>query len=148
MLSEGCSEVYVIQNLPFLTGEASLQAILAGRSNVHVILSSVVTDILSEGERFAGLRIRSTESGEISELYVEGTFVAIGQKPENEPFAEIVELNEYGYVSAGEDCMPKSTLPGVFVAGDCRTKAIRQVTTATADGAVAALSACRFIDSL
>lgn len=148
LLSEGCSEVYVIQNLPFLTGEASLQAILAGRSNVHVILSSVVTDILSEGERFAGLRIRSTESGEISELYVEGTFVAIGQKPENEPFAEIVELNEYGYVSAGEDCMPKSTLPGVFVAGDCRTKAIRQVTTATADGAVAALSACRFIDSL
>ena len=148
LLSEGCSEVYVIQNLPFLTGEASLQAILAGRSNVHVILSSVVTDILSEGERFAGLRIRSTESDEISELYVEGTFVAIGQKPENEPFAEIVELNEYGYVSAGEDCMPKSTLPGVFVAGDCRTKAIRQVTTATADGAVAALSACRFIDSL
>ena len=60
----------------------------------------------------------------------------------------MVELDERGYVAAGEDCLPKAKYEGIFVAGDCRTKAIRQVTTATADGAVAALAACRYIDSL
>ena len=148
LLSETCSEVYIIQNLPVLTGEASLQAILEQRSNVHVVLSTVVSAILGDGKRFGGLKLKSVETGEEQELYVEGTFVAIGQKPENEPFSNIVKLNDYGYVEASEDCVPISTLPGVFVAGDCRTKAIRQFTTATADGAVAALSACRFIDSL
>ena len=60
----------------------------------------------------------------------------------------IVELDSYGYITAGESCLPKTEYAGVFVAGDCRTKAIRQVTTAAADGAVAALSACRYVDSL
>ena len=57
-------------------------------------------------------------------------------------------LRDYGYVISGEDCLPETTETGIFVAGDCRTKAIRQVTTATADGAVAALAACRVVDSL
>ena len=147
LLSEGCSTVTVVQNLPFLTGEAKLQEILRGRSNVKVICSSTVEAIIGENE-FQGIKIRNADSGEISSLYADGMFVAIGQKPENEAFADVVELNEYGYVSAGEDCLPKTNIPGVFVAGDCRTKAIRQVTTATADGATAAIAACRFIDGL
>ena len=81
-------------------------------------------------------------------LTVDGTFVCIGQIPENAAFADVVTLNDYGYVAAGEDCRPETTIPGVFVAGDCRTKSIRQVTTATADGAVAALAACRYLDTL
>lgn len=147
LLSEGCSTVTVVQNLPFLTGEAKLQEILRGRSNVKVICSSTVEAIIGENE-FQGIKIKNADSGEISSLYADGMFVAIGQKPENEAFADVVELNEYGYVSAGEDCLPKTNIPGVFVAGDCRTKAIRQVTTATADGATAAIAACRFIDGL
>jgi thioredoxin reductase (NADPH) len=79
---------------------------------------------------------------------VDGTFVCIGQVPENDAFADVVKLNDFGYVAAGENCLPEATIPGVFVAGDCRTKAIRQVTTATADGAVAALAACRYLDTL
>ena len=67
---------------------------------------------------------------------------------ENGAFADVVKLNDYGYVAAGENCLPESSIPGVFVAGDCRTKSIRQVTTATADGAVAALAACRYLDTL
>ena len=147
LLSEGCSTVTVVQNLPFLTGEAKLQEILRGRSNVKVILSSVVESIIGD-EEFCGIKIKNTESGEISALYADGMFVAIGQKPENEAFSDVVALNEYGYVVAGEDCLPMGAAEGIFVAGDCRTKAIRQVTTATADGATAAIAACRFIDGL
>ena len=147
LLSDGCKKVYVVQNLDFLTGEGALQVAVAKRENVEVILSSVVTELLGENE-IAGIKIRNEKSGEESTLTLDGIFVAIGQKPENEPFKNIVELDSYGYITAGENCLPKTEYKGVFVAGDCRTKSIRQVTTAAADGAVAALSACRYVDSL
>ena len=147
LLSEGCTHVTVVQNLPFLTGEPSLQNILAGRDNVSFIYSTVVAGILGDST-FEGLLLRNTDTGEETVLNVDGTFVCIGQVPENSAFAEVVKLNDYGYVAAGENCLPETAIPGVFVAGDCRTKAIRQVTTATADGAVAALAACRYLDGL
>ena len=147
LLSEGCTHVTVVQNLPYLTGEPSLQNILAGRDNVSFIYSTVVAGILG-GDTFEGLRLRNVDTGEETTLTVDGTFVCIGQIPENAAFADVVKLNDYGYVAAGEDCRPETTIPGVFVAGDCRTKSIRQVTTATADGAVAALAACRYLDTL
>ncbi|MBQ9085247.1 MAG: FAD-dependent oxidoreductase [Clostridia bacterium] len=148
LLSESCSSVTVVQNLAFLTGEKKLAEILGKKDNVRIILSTVVDSIIEENGAFGGIRIRNTESGETEELRVDGMFVAIGQVPECRPFADVITLNPQGYAEAGEDCLPESRLEGVFVAGDCRTKAIRQVTTATADGAVAALAACLFIDSL
>ena len=147
LLSEGCKKVYVVQNLDFLTGEGALQVSVSKRENVEVILSSVVTEILGDAE-FSGIKIKNEKSGEESTLSVDGIFVAIGQKPENESFMNVVQLDSYGYISSGENCIPTTEYKGIFVAGDCRTKAIRQVTTAAADGAVAALSACRYIDSL
>ena len=147
LLSEGCTHVTVVQNLPDLTGEPSLQNILAGRDNVSFIYSTVVAGILGS-DTFEGLRLRNVDTNEETSLTVDGTFVCIGQMPENGAFADVVKLNDYGYVDAGEDCRPETAIPGVFVAGDCRTKAIRQVTTATADGAVAALAACRYLDAL
>lgn len=145
MLSEICRSVTVVQNLAYLTGEGRLVEDVTARENVKVICSSVATALVGE-ERLTGLTIRATESGEEETLSVTAVFVAIGQVPENEPFAALCELDERGYVASGEDCL--TVTPGVFVAGDCRRKAIRQVTTATADGAVAALAACRYIDSL
>lgn len=147
LLSDGCTKVYVVQNLPFLTGEGALQASVQKRGNVEVILSSVVTELVGDSE-IEGIKIINTESGEESEIKLDGIFVAIGQQPENEPFADIVKLNDYGYIEAGENCLPEVKYEGIFVAGDCRTKSVRQVTTATADGAVAALAACRYVDSL
>lgn len=147
LLGATSKKVYVVQNLPYLTGEASLQAQILAMPNVEVILSTVATELVGDGKVFSGVKLRSM-SGEESVLEVDGLFVAIGQKPENEAFADVVALNEAGYIEAGEDCMPKAKIPGIFVAGDTRTKAVRQVTTATADGAVAALSAIRFIDAL
>lgn len=147
LLSEGCKKVYVVQNLDFLTGEGALIAAVSKRENVEVILSSVVSELVGESE-ITGIKIINLNNGEESTLSLDGIFVAIGQQPENEPFANVVELDERGYVAAGEDCLPRAKYEGIFVAGDCRTKAIRQVTTATADGAVAALAACRYVDSL
>ena len=147
LLSEGCKKVYVIQNMPYLTGESSLISAVGRRENVEVIVNSVVYELIGDTE-ITGVWIKNTETGMDTKIALDGIFVAIGQIPENEAFSDMVELDARGYVAAGEDCLPKSDHPGIFVAGDCRTKAIRQVTTATADGAVAALAACRYIDSL
>ena len=147
LLSEQSKKVYVVQNLAFMTGERSLLARLEARDNVEIIYSMVVDELLGESV-ISGVKIKNPETGDSRTLEVDGIFVAIGQIPENEPFADAVKLNSYGYIEAGEDCMPVTELPGIFVAGDCRTKSVRQVTTATADGAVAALAACRYVDSM
>ena len=147
LLSDGCETVHVIQNLPYFTGEKNLASRLYERDNIKVTFSTVVTGIIEDGT-FKGIKIKNTETSVESELMLGGMFVAIGQIPENEPFKNLVKLNDYGYIEAGEDCLPSGSAEGIFVAGDCRTKAVRQVTTATADGAVAALAACKFIDSL
>ena len=149
LLSEGCPKVYVVQNLAFLTGEGALQKILEKRDNVEIICSSVVESIEGGADGLKSVTIKNTESGESRALDVQGMFVAIGQIPECEAFADRVKLNSYGYIEAGENCLPEGEdAAGIFVAGDCRTKTVRQVTTATADGAVAALNAIRYVDSL
>ena len=147
LLSDTCKKVYVVQNLDHMTGEESLVSKLQGRENVQFILSTVVTELVGSCE-LEGIKIKSEADGGESILEVDGVFVAIGQIPENEPFSDVVALSERGYIVAGEDCVPNTDCEGIFVAGDCRTKSVRQVTTATADGAVAALAACRYVDSL
>ncbi len=144
MLSEYCSHVTVVQNLSFMTGEARLVTQLEKRSNVTMIFDTLVTELMGE-DKLEGLKLKNSKTGEERELSVEGLFVAIGQQPENECFHNITKLNEYGYIVADESCLTDTE--GVFVAGDCRTKSVRQITTACSDGAVAALAACRYIDS-
>ena len=145
MLSDLCQKVYVVQNLDRLTGEVKLREMLAQKKNVEIILGTTVESLMGEST-LNGIVIKSGE--ERKTLLIDGMFVAIGQVPQNKPFENIIDLDSYGYAAAGEDCLPKAKTDGIFVAGDCRTKAVRQVTTATADGAVAALAACRYIDSL
>lgn len=144
LLSDQAKKVFVIQNLDFLTGEAALQDQLSKKENVEVILGTVPDSYLGENE-IKGIRVKKESTGELSEIALDGVFLAIGLVPQNEPFADIAALDERGYVKADE----KLTVgKGIFVAGDCRTKEIRQVTTAASDGAVAALAACRYIDNL
>ena len=147
MLSDICSSVTVIQNLSFLTGEEKLIADINSRDNVSVIYSHTVKAILGD-DAFEGIVIESTENAEEKTLLLDGVFVAIGQKPENEPFENVAAINEYGYIKSDESCVPENAPQGIFTAGDCRTKAVRQVATAISDGATAAISACKFIDSL
>ena len=140
LLSETSKKVYVIQNLDFLTGEDKLQKAVEAKENIEVILGTVVDGLLGEKE-FGGVSL-SGKDGK-SELALDGLFVAIGLIPQNENFADVITLDERGYVQSGEECL--TNIPGIFVAGDCRQKKIRQVATAAADGAVAALAACSYL---
>lgn len=147
LLSDKCTKVTIVQDLPFLTGEKTLQDILAKRENVFVITGQKVVELLTaEDGSFRGIRIRGSEDGKEQELFADGMFVAIGLIPENQPFEAFADLNHWGYFDSGETCTTKT--PGIYVAGDCRSKQIRQVSTACADGAVAALAACRYIDGM
>jgi len=145
LLSEGCKKVTVIQNLSVLTGEGRLADILYAKENVDIVCDTVVDSFIVDGE-LKGIKIKNTVSGEVSDLLCDGVFVAVGLIPENAAFDGITALDGRGYFASGEDCKTKTA--GVFVAGDCRAKSIRQVTTATADGSVAALAACRYIDDM
>ena len=145
LLSEGCSKVYVIQNLDYFTGEARLVEKLKEKDNVEFIMGTVITALKGEGS-LDSLTLKKEADGSESELKVDGLFVAIGLIPNNSAFADIAGLDDWGYIDSDESCLTKTA--GVFVAGDCRKKQIRQITTAAADGSVAALAACRYIDSL
>ena len=147
LLSKTSKSVTVVQNLPYLTGEIKLREEIENTANISVILSSVVLEILGD-DKFEGIRIKNTETDAESDVIVDSIFVAIGQQPENEPFKDVVKLNDYGYIISDESCIPESDKIGIFTAGDCRTKKIRQIATAISDGATAALEACNFVDSL
>ena len=143
LLSETCAKVTVVQNLAFLTGEQKMVDQVLSRPNVEILYSTVCVGYEGE-EVLTGLRLRSELDGTETLLPVDGAFLAIGTEPENIAYAALAPLNEQGYIKAGEDCLTPT--PGVFAAGDCRTKAYRQVATAISDGANAALNACRYLD--
>lgn len=145
LLCETCKKVYVVQNLDFLTGEERLQEILRSRGNAEIITGAVVSKI-PDGDALSSIVIKKTATGEETTLQIDGMFVAIGLEPENESFSNVADLDKFGYIDTDETCATRTA--GVFVAGDCRKKAVRQVATAVADGAVAAISACRYIDAL
>ena len=143
MMSEYCTKVTVCQNLDFLTGEKKLQDILATRDNVEIIYG-VTVDHLEGDEELSAVVLNKTATGEKITVKPDGLFVAVGQAPENEPFKSVCDLDDWGYIVSDESCTTKTA--GVYAAGDCRTKSIRQIVTATGDGAVAALAACRYVD--
>ena len=143
MLSDLCKKVYVVQNLDYFTGEKKLVDLLLEKPNVEAILGTTVESLMGDSA-LDGIVIKKGE--ERKTLLIDGMFVAIGLIPQNEIVADLVSLNTWGYVDAGENCLTDKK--GIFVAGDCRSKRIRQVATACADGAVAALAACDYVDSL
>ena len=143
LLADLVKKLYVVQNLAFLTGEPKLIEQLTAKPNVEVILNTVVDTIKGDTE-LEGITVKNAD-GEFSELVLDGMFVAIGLVPQNDVVAGIVNLDERGYIIAGEDTLTNAK--GFFAAGDCRTKSVRQVTTAAADGAVAALAACDYVDN-
>lgn len=144
LLSDLAEKVYVIQNLDFLTGEKKLVEQLEAKDNVEIILGTVVDSFIGDDE-LKGIIIKNSENKK-TELMLGGLFIAIGLIPQNEIFSNVIRLNERGYADSDESCVTVSN--GIFVAGDCRSKKIRQVTTAAADGAISALAACDYVDSL
>ena len=144
LLAEVCEKVTIVQNLAFLTGEKKLADALAEKGNVEIIYSTVVSEYITEDGEMKGLKLRNEETGAESQIAVDGTFLAVGLMPENDAFAHLAKLNDWGYFDSGEDCTTQT--PGLFVAGDCRSKTIRQVVTAAGDAAIAAMAACRYLD--
>lgn len=139
-LSNYCEKVYLIHRRETFRGEEKLVRELQKKENVEFLLNKTVQAL--EGEvTLQAVILLDKISGEESRLEINGLFVAIGQMPENEVFAKLVDLDENGYILAGEDC--RTSVEGIFAAGDCRKKTVRQLTTAAADGAVAALAAAQ-----
>ena len=143
LLSEKCSEVIMLQDLDFFTGEQKLQEVLFAKSNVRTFTGVKINRFLSKDGELCGLEIEKTRTGEAFTVECDGLFVAIGLIPENEPFSELADLNGFGYFDSDERCETKT--PGIYVAGDCRSKTVRQLATAVADGASAALAAYRYL---
>lgn len=144
LLADIVKKLYVIQNLPFFTGEEQMVHALQSRGNVEIILGTVVTELMGEDE-LSAIRVKN-EAGEEKIIDLEALFIAIGRVPDNENYADMAQLDNAGYIDSGEECTTKT--PGIFVAGDCRKKSVRQLTTAVSDGAAAALAACKYVDSL
>lgn len=145
LLSDLCKKVTVVQNLDFLTGEQALIDQLDARENIEVITGTVVESFDGQDE-LSAITIKRLKDGAFSSLSVNGVFLAVGLEPQNQPFGSLAGLDERGYIISDERCKTKTD--GIFTAGDCRTKKIRQVTTAAADGSIAALAACEYIDNL
>ena len=140
LLSESCSKVYLIHRRGSFRGEQKLVDALEQRENVEFVMNASVKALEGE-EELLGLVVE--QEGVRREIAVDGLFVAIGHQPDNGAFADFLALDGAGYADSGEDCLTET--PGLFVAGDCRKKSVRQLTTAAADGAVAALAAVKYL---
>ena len=143
LLSGYCKKVYVYTLFDKFFGDASLVQALRAKENIEVRPNTNVVDFIGEEELTA---IEYTDKdGSLCRQEIPAVFVAIGQEPDNAAFANVADLDENGYILADESCKTKTA--GVFVAGDCRTKAVRQVSTAVSDGAIAATNASLYLES-
>ena len=142
VLADICNSVTVIQEFDHFTCDQKDYEAMASRKNIREMRSAKVTALLG-GNKLSGLTVRDQNTGKEAELPVTGAFVTIGRVPDTEPFAGLVRCDERGFFLTDEGCA--TSVQGIWVAGDCRQKAVRQLTTAAADGAIAAVNACRYL---
>ena len=135
LLSRVAARVYIIHRRDALSAERAYHRPLAEAENIGFIWNSTVSKLLY-GEKLRGVELTNVLSGEKSTLELDGLFVSIGRSPDSDLFRGRLDMDAGGYIVAGEDTV--TSLPGVFAAGDVRTKALRQIVTAAADGAMAA----------
>ena len=141
-LTNYCRKVYLIHRRDAFRGEEKLLQTLKEKPNVEFVLNANITRLIGE-DGVDGVEVEDKNTHEKRVIDVMGLFVAIGQMPENSEFINVVDLDKSGYIEAKEDCKTKTK--GIFTAGDCRTKKVRQLATAASDGAIAALAACEYI---
>ena len=145
VLSGIADKVYLVHRRDQFRGEEANVKRLREKENVEFVLDSVPVELVGD-TMISGLKVKNVKTEETITLLGQGVFVAIGQMPDNQDFADVARLDGKGYVTAGEDCLTGT--PGIFTAGDCRTKKVRQLATAAADGAVAALAAVEYINNI
>lgn len=142
-LANGCTKVTLIHRRDQFRGAEKSVEKVAQKENIELCLDSQVICLNGE-KKLESITVENKKTGATKEIPVSALFIAVGQMPDNLPFADLVNVDKSGYIEAGEDCL--TNVPGIFTAGDCRTKKVRQLATAAADGAVAALAACEYID--
>ncbi len=143
-LANTCRSVTLIHRRDAFRASAQLVRRAQAQENIRILRSCTVQKLLLSDDSLQGAELFNGKTGETERIYVEGLFVAVGQMPQSAPFEDAV-ATENGYYLAGEDT--KTSLPGIFAAGDGRKKQVRQLTTAVSDGAAAALAACRLLDA-
>ena len=141
-LSDLAKQVYLIHRRDSFRGDDTNAARLMDRANVEIIYNANVTKLVAE-KRLKAIEVTDKLDGSVRTLELNGLFIAVGRVPENQNFAGLMQLDEAGYAVSGEDCHTRT--PGLFVAGDNRAKTLRQLVTATADGAMAATEAVKYI---
>ncbi len=141
-LANYCNKVYVILRRDVFRADPADVELLKNKENVEIIYNSQIQKIVGD-TTVEGIDIKDKDGNERF-LKLQGIFVAIGQVPDNQSFESLISIDNAGYVVAGEDC--KTNVEGIYTAGDCRTKSVRQLATAASDGAVAALAACERIN--
>ena len=137
-LSAIAEKVYLIHRRQEFRAEPKIVKELNEKANIELVLDSVVSGFVKE-DKLNGIEVTNKITSEKKTLMIDGIFVAVGQIPQNSIFEGVIDLDESGYIIAGEDC--KTSAEGIFAAGDCRTKSVRQLTTAVGDGTVAAINA-------
>ena len=142
-LSNICNKVYLIHRRDEFRGDNSVVDKIKGKTNIDIIYNSNVTKLFGD-ERLSSIEVSNLD-GSKKEINVSGLFVAIGKIPENEIFKDLIKMDENGYILASEDC--HTNIEGILVAGDNRTKLLRQLVTATSDGAIAATEAIHYLES-
>ena len=142
-LADVAEKVYLIHRRSEFRGEDSTVSRLKGKENIQFVLNSNVTK-LNAGNKLESIEVASTD-GKVRTIEIDGLFVAIGRIPESKAFANLIKLDDAGYIEADEKC--HTNVDGIFVAGDSRTKDVRQLVTAVSDGAIAATEAVKYIDN-
>ena len=143
LLANTCRSVTLIHRRNAFRASPHLVSCAERQENIRILRNYTVQKLLRLGDVLQGVELLNLETEETERLDMDGLFIAVGQAPQSTPFQEAVAV-ENGYYLAGEDA--KTSLPGVFAAGDGRKKQVRQLTTAVSDGAAAALAACRYLE--
>lgn len=143
LLSGYCKSVLMVQNLDKLTGEASSAELIEKTDNINVIYNKVVVELCGP-DTLEAIIVEDVNTKEREKITTDGIFVAIGQVADNEPFKNVCNLDKAGFIISNDSCT--SEVEGIFVAGDCRQKRIRQISTAISDGTIAAVEAIKYLD--
>ena len=143
LLANTCRSVTLIHRREAFRASAMLVGRAEKQENIRLLRSRTVQRLIRSEDALQGVELLHTETGQTERLNVDGLFIAVGQAPQSAPFLDAIAAED-GYYLAGEDT--KTSLPGVFAAGDGRKKQVRQLTTAVSDGAAAALAACRYLE--
>jgi len=143
-LTRFASKVYLVHRRDKLRATSVLQERILANPKIEVVWSSVAEEVVSDNRGVAGLKVQNKITGQVASLAVEGVFFAIGVIPKARFLADILTLNEEGYILTDNEC--RTSLPGVFAAGDVRSKILKQIATAVGDGAVAAIAVERYLE--